>query len=148
MMKKIGYQKGNVALIMVVVLMTMGLLLLKAIHYYQERARDELLREIKYVEVFNQAESALAWGLGQLWKGDRSRKASWECKQVPTLLWHSCLKHYSGSIFILSGKSNFKQGEQINVYRWVKLVAGTQKIQARTQSWLDYCPVEKKGFCL
>lgn len=36
-----GNQTGSIALVMVMILMTMGLLLLKALHIYQENARDE-----------------------------------------------------------------------------------------------------------
>ncbi|WP_280117357.1 DUF2509 family protein [Providencia vermicola] len=63
-----GNQTGSIALVMVMILMTMGLLLLKALHIYQENARDEFFREKKYIEAFNLAESALAWGLQQSWR--------------------------------------------------------------------------------
>lgn len=147
-MTKEDVQKGNVALIMVVVLMTMGLLLLKALHYYQERARDELYNETKYLEAFNHAESALSWGLLQSWKLSRSRNTYWECKKETTQGWSSCLRHVKGNNFVLLGKSDFKQGDQIKVYRWVTSIAGSQKIKMREKGWLDYCIVEKKGFCL
>lgn len=55
-------QQGSVALIMVIVLATMGLLLLKNLHYYQNRMLLTLAKEQRYFQAFNQAESALAWG--------------------------------------------------------------------------------------
>lgn len=55
-------EQGNIALVMVMVLMSIGLILLKALHYYQTRASYELSREEKYYQSFNLAESALAWG--------------------------------------------------------------------------------------
>ena len=143
-MTKEYVQKGNVALIMVVVLMTIGLLLLKALHYYQERARDELYNETKYLEAFNHAESALSWGLLQSWR----LSTTWECKKERTQGWSSCLRHVKGNNFVLLGQSDFKLGEQIKVYRWVTSIAGSQKIKMRQKGWLDYCVIEKKGFCL
>lgn len=38
-------EQGNIALVMVMVLMSIGLILLKALHYYQTRASYELSRE-------------------------------------------------------------------------------------------------------
>ncbi|WP_265498532.1 hypothetical protein [Providencia rustigianii] len=49
-------QQGNVALLMVMILMTIGLLLLKALSYYQVRASYELNNETKYFSAFNLAE--------------------------------------------------------------------------------------------
>lgn len=45
MKHRIFQQQGNIALVMVVVLMTTALLLLKALHFYQENARNEFLKE-------------------------------------------------------------------------------------------------------
>ncbi len=59
----IKQQNGSVALVMVVVLMTMGLILIKSLHFYQERAFEEWRKEVRYFSGFNRAESALAWGL-------------------------------------------------------------------------------------
>lgn len=146
-MRMIDQQAGNITLIMVAVLMTLGLLLLKALHYYQERGRDELRREIKYFEAFNQAESALSWGLMQPWKKNMAKGASWDCQQERTKQWLSCIKHHKSGDFILSGKSEYNLGKQITVYRWVTFTQGTSRIQSRGKGWLDYCPVGKKGFC-
>lgn len=48
-MRRVREQRGNIALVMVIVLMTMGLLLLKTLHFYQDNARDEFFRE-NYIE--------------------------------------------------------------------------------------------------
>ncbi|EKT60126.1 YgdB family protein [Providencia sneebia] len=140
-------QKGNIALIMVVILMTMALLLLKALHFYQESARDEFFREKRFFETFNLAESALSWGLTQNWQLFGSIDTDWECLQHQKPYWESCLKHYKGNDFILLGRSFYNDTQYINVYRWVNPLAGSQKVQARENGWLDYCPVKKKGFC-
>ncbi|EKT58206.1 YgdB family protein [Providencia burhodogranariea] len=146
-MNLINNQRGNIALVMVIVLMTVALFLLKALHFYQENARDEFFREKKYIEAFNQAESALSWGIVQSWRFNTAKNAGWQCQQEPNQSWMSCIKHYKGTQFILTGRGLYKGNEYISVYRWVLPIVGTQKVQARMKGWLDYCPVDKKGFC-
>lgn len=146
-MNLIKNQRGNIALVMVITLMTVALLLLKALHFYQENARDEFFREKKYIQAFNQAESALSWGVIQSWQLNNTKNAGWQCQQEPSQSWMSCIKHYKGSQFILTGRSPYKGNGYVSVYRWVVPIVGTQKVQVRMNGWLDYCPVDKKGFC-
>lgn len=140
-------QKGNIALVMVIILMTMALLLLKALHFYQNSARDEYLREKKYIEAFNKAESALSWGLMQSWQLHTFRNTQWQCQQQSTQGWKSCLRHYKGSQFVLSGRALYKGRHYVSVYRWVAPIAESSKVRPRIKGWLDYCPVNQKGFC-
>ncbi|WP_318564615.1 YgdB family protein [Providencia stuartii] len=146
-MRRVGEQRGNIALVMVIVLMTMGLLLLKTLHFYQDNARDEFFREKSYIEAFNQAESALAWGLKQSWRLTTYRGANWQCQRPPTQTWVSCIKHYKSGQFVLSGKGLYKGRHYVTVYRWVAPISKTQKVRPRIKGWLDYCPVNQKGFC-
>ncbi|WP_323084113.1 DUF2509 family protein, partial [Providencia alcalifaciens] len=85
-------QQGNIALIMVMVLMSVGLILLKALHYYQARASHELIREEKYYQSFNLAESALSWGLAQHWELKTEKMSPWVCQRETNYGWVSCLK--------------------------------------------------------
>ncbi|MEQ4623782.1 MULTISPECIES: DUF2509 family protein [Providencia] len=147
MKHRIFQQQGNIALVMVVVLMTTALLLLKALHFYQENARNEFLKEKKYVEAFNQAESALSWGLQQSWTLQTFSRQKWQCQRASEHSWESCLKHYKGSQFILSGKGKYRGQYDVTLYRWVSPIPGTQKVRSQIKGWLDYCPVDKKGFC-
>lgn len=74
-MAKMDSQRGNIALVMTVVLMTIGLLLIKSLHFFQQRAQDEWHKEAKYYNAFNRAESGLAWGLTLAWEA--STKKNW-----------------------------------------------------------------------
>lgn len=139
-------QKGHIALVMVVILMTIGLLLIKSLHSYQEQAQHEWYKEAKYYHAFNQAESALAWGLTLQWEASTSK--NWVCQQNETQNWTSCLKPYKGSVYVLLGQSPYKQGASIKVYQWVEWDAKKQRILPRKNGWLDYCPVQQKGFCV
>lgn len=147
MMVTIEGQKGSIALFTVVILMTVGLLLIKSLHFFQERSHSELQKEIKYFEAFNKAESALAWGLTLQWDINTNNFRHWACQQEPTAKWQSCLKHDKGKNFVLSGKSSFRKGIDIKVYQWVILDVEKQQLFPRKHGWLDYCPVVKKGFC-
>lgn len=140
-------QQGNVALLMVMILMTIGLLLLKALSYYQVRASYELNNETKYFSAFNLAESALAWGLTQSWNLTTSKNSEWECKKEAMQKWESCLKHYKNNQFVLLGKSEFKPSKSMKIYRWVEPLGNEKSIKARKNGWIDYCPVTFKGFC-
>lgn len=146
-MNVIKKQRGNIALVMVMVLMTVALILLKSLHFYQENASDEFFREKKYLEAFNHAESTLSWGLIQSWQLNMAKNSGWQCQRQPSQSWMSCIKHYKGAQFVLSGRVLYKGNQYVSVYRWVVPIIGTQKIQARIKGWLDYCPVDKKGFC-
>ncbi|MBN6350071.1 DUF2509 family protein [Providencia alcalifaciens] len=143
----IKQQNGSVALVMVVVLMTMGLIFIKSLHFYQERAFEEWRKEVRYFSGFNRAESALAWGATLLWDIHSRNYKTWFCQQNTNRKWKSCLKHYKGSNFILSGQSDYQFGLEIKVYRWVILDVNKQQVIPRSKGWLDYCPVTKKGFC-
>ncbi|WP_353244502.1 YgdB family protein [Providencia sp.] len=145
-MVKMDSQRGNIALVMTVVLMTMGLLLISSLHFFQRRAQDEWHKETKYYNEFNRAESALAWGLTLSWEMNTKKK--WVCQQNATQNWTSCLKLYSRSTSILSGQSPYKDGLDIKVYQLVEWDALKQKIIPHKNGWLDYCPVKQKGFCL
>ncbi|ELX8377607.1 YgdB family protein [Providencia vermicola] len=142
-----GNQTGSIALVMVMILMTMGLLLLKALHIYQENARDEFFREKKYIEAFNLAESALAWGLQQSWRLSTYRGATWQCQSMPIQGGTSCIKHYKGGQFVLLGRGEYQGRYHVTVYRWVAAIPKSQKIRPRIKGWIDYCPVTQKGFC-
>lgn len=146
-MKLMSEQQGNIALVMVVVLMTTALLLLKTLHVYQENALNEFFKEKRYVEAFNQAESALSWGLKQSWRLQTFSRQGWQCQRPPTHLWESCIKHYKGAQFILSGKGKYTDQYDVTLYRWVSPISGSQKVRGQIKGWLDYCPVYKKGFC-
>lgn len=140
-------EKGNIALVMVMVLMSVGLILLKALHYYQARASYELIREEKYYQSFNLAESALSWGLVQHWKLKAEKMSPWVCQREINHGWISCLKHYKNNQFILSGKGELYKNQSIMIYRWVVPIWNEGRLQARENGWIDYCPVAIKGFC-
>lgn len=146
-MKNIEQQQGNVSLLMVIIFITIGTLLIKSVHFFQERARDELHKEIKYFDAFNKAESALAWGGTLHWDSQYRGLKHWVCQKEENQQWKSCLKHYKGADFVLSGQSHYLLGNDIKVYRWVVWDANKQQFFSRKKGWLDYCPVIKKGFC-
>ncbi|MEQ4675117.1 YgdB family protein [Providencia vermicola] len=145
-MAKMDSQRGNIALVMTVVLMTMSLLLMSSLHFFQRRALDEWHKETKYYHTFNRAESALAWGLTLSWETNTKKK--WVCQQDATQNWKSCLKPYGRSTSIISGQSSYKDGLDIKVYQWVEWDPLKQRVTPRKNGWLDYCPVQQKGFCL
>lgn len=99
-------QQGSVALIMVIVLATMGLLLLKNLHYYQNRMLLTLAKEQRYFQAFNQAESALAWGKTVDWKIDIPDATSWLCTQHPQNNNQSCLLYVPKKGFYWQEKDN------------------------------------------
>lgn len=146
-MKNIAQQQGNASLLMVIIFITIGSLLIKSVHFFQERARDDLRKEIKYFDTFNKAESALSWGATLQWDSKQRGLKNWVCQKEKTQQWKSCLKHYKGATFLLSGQSHYRLGNDIKVYRWMVLDANKQQLFPRKNGGLDYCPVVKKGFC-
>lgn len=142
-------QQGSVALIMVIVLATMGLLLLKNLHHYQNRMLLTLAKEQRYFQAFNQAESALAWGKTVDWKIDIPDATSWLCTQQPQNNNQSCLLYVPKKGFLLAGKGQFDPQTNLVVYQWMqKSDSLSMRLTPIKQGWLDYCPLNKKRLCL
>lgn len=140
-------QQGSVALIMVVVLATLGIFLLKTLHFYQQRMMIAWVKEQNYLTAFSQAESSLAWGKGVSWKLDNM--IGWRCERNLTAQLESCLLKVSSKLFLLAGKGKFDDKKSLITYQWMnKANNQTSELSPVKGGWLDYCPIKNVKICL
>ena len=140
-------QQGSIALIMVVVLATLGILLLKTLHYYQQRMMISWVKEQRYLTAFSQAESSLAWGKQVSWNMDKM--IGWRCERNLAEQLESCLLKISNKRFLLAGKGKLDDKKNLIVYQWMDKT-NNQKTQLSPVKggWLDYCPIKTVKMCL
>ncbi|WP_274533177.1 YgdB family protein [Photorhabdus temperata] len=93
------FQQGNVLLISVLMLLAVSLMMLKALHHHLDNALIMMVDERRYLKAFQQAESALAWGMAQSWLLYSDKTEEWYCLQQQEFHLTSCLKRYSSNFF-------------------------------------------------
>ncbi|CDG19055.1 YgdB family protein [Xenorhabdus doucetiae] len=148
-------QQGNILLVSIMMLLALSLMMLKALHYQQESAMLMMMDEQNYLQAFGRAESSLEWGKVQSWPIHQQDAGAWFCQQHTEFHLTSCLKHYSGNLFLLKGVAQFTSGQKLELYQWMKqmkslkqdtLISGA--LIPIESGWLDFCPVSQAEFCL
>lgn len=138
-------QRGASSLLAVILLLVLGVMLLKA----SQRRLDNALRlgydERHYLEAYQQAVSALSWGVHYPWI-QTAISSSWSCQILPQETLTVCLKLSARTgFYLLKGSSTLtsydSEGSNIVLYQWITPVAGkTEEWEATAHSWLDFCP--------
>ncbi|MBD2800189.1 YgdB family protein [Xenorhabdus sp. M] len=153
--KVTGKQRGNILLVSIIMLLALSLMMLRALHYQQENAMLMMVDEQNYLNAFLRAESSLEWGKKQLWQNNVQETGNWFCLQSMESGLQSCLKHYSGHLFLLKGKAQVTLENKVELYQWMKQVKNvnedtitTIKLIPLESGWLDFCPVSQGEFCL
>ncbi|MEK9498380.1 YgdB family protein [Photorhabdus sp. P32] len=143
------YQQGNVLLISVLILLAVSLMMLKALHHHLDNALIMMVDERRYLKVFQQAESSLAWGIAQSWPLDSNKTEEWYCQQQQEFHLTSCLKRHSSHFFLLKGMADVASGQSVGLYQWMKLFSagGRDSLIPVESGWLDFCPEVDVGFC-
>uniref|UniRef100_UPI0036D8AE81 YgdB family protein n=1 Tax=Photorhabdus sp. RM322S TaxID=3342825 RepID=UPI0036D8AE81 len=144
------FQQGNVLLISVLMLLAVSLMMLKALHHHLDNALIMMVDERRYLKAFQQAESALSWGMAQSWLLYRDKTEEWYCLQQQEFHLTSCLKRYSSNFFLLKGVAEVASGQFVGLYQWMKLISsgGSDSLIPVESGWLDFCPEADTGFCL
>ncbi|WP_340620860.1 YgdB family protein [Xenorhabdus siamensis] len=143
-------QRGHALLVSILMMLTLSLMMLKALHYQQENALLMMFDEQKYLNAFQQAESSLAWGSVQSWPLHSRELGSWICLQKSGSYLQSCLRRYQDDLFLLKGIASFSAGEHLELYQWMKQMKGSNQdtLTPVISGWLDFCPVIPVEFCL
>ncbi|PHM59960.1 YgdB family protein [Xenorhabdus sp. KK7.4] len=143
-------QSGNALLISILMMLTLSLMTLKALHYQQENAMLMMFDEQRYLNAFQHAESSLAWGKVQLWPLESQKLENWYCLQKPGSYLKSCLRRFEGNLFLLKGTAQFSAGEKLEFYQWMKQMKHLNRdtLIPIESGWLDFCPVTQAAFCL
>lgn len=141
-------QQGSVLLMAIIMLISMSLLMLKALHHHQNNILQMLESERSYWLFFEQAESALAWEKYQPWVMTKEKNTSWSCLQPLGANFKSCLRYYKNDYYLLAGHAYFEGKAIFTLYQWLKkdknAISGFVPLK---QGWLDFCPVKRVEFC-
>ncbi|TQI81948.1 uncharacterized protein DUF2509 [Serratia fonticola] len=143
-------QQGGSTLAAVMLLLVMGLMLLTA----QQRQLDSALLlaadQQRYLIAYNQAASALSWGLAQQWPRASLRATRWHCLPKNAQALQACARLSSRSgIVVVRGEGDIAGSEPLWLYQLATEVreAGGIKLIAQKGGWLDFCPEKRESDC-
>lgn len=147
MMRK---QQGGSTLAAVMLLLVMGLMLLTA----QQRQVDSALLlatdQQRYLRAYNQAASALSWGLVQQWPAEYLRASQWHCLREQTEALLACIRRSTRTgIVMVRGAGEMPGAEPMWLYQLATEVrtAGNLRLKAEKGGWLDFCPEKRESDC-
>ncbi|MDW5501962.1 YgdB family protein [Pseudomonas lundensis] len=141
-------QRGGSTLAAVMMLLVMGLMLLNAQHRQLDSALLLAADEKRYLQAYNQAASALSWGVAQSWPRGRLATNGWWCQQASEL--RACAKlSAQAGIVLVRGDALVNHDEPLRLYQRAKPdgVGGDISLRAETGGWLDFCPEKKQADC-
>ncbi|MGO2158056.1 MAG: YgdB family protein [Serratia proteamaculans] len=145
---KAGGQRGGSTLAAVMMLLVMGLMLLNAQHRQLDSALLLAADEKRYLQAYNQAASALSWGVVQSWPRGRLVANDWWCQQTGEL--RACAKLSSqAGIVLVRGDAQISHGEPLRLYQRTQPegTGGDIGLRVETGGWLDFCPEKKQVDC-
>lgn len=131
-------------------LLVMGLLLLTA----QQRQLDSAVllaaSQQRYLLAYNQASSALSWGLSDTWPRQTLQATTWQCRQLGSEALQACIRPSSrANLLIVRGTGEAPGAEPLWLYQ---LASATQQgesitLHAQKGGWLDFCPEKRATDC-
>lgn len=140
-------QQGGSTLAAVMLLLVMGLMLLTA----QQRQLDSALLlavdQQRYLRAYNQAASALSWGLAQSWPREALQATRWSCQQMSgeALLACARLSARTGLVMV-RGAGDVTGAEPLWLYQ-LATQNGGNRLKAQRGGWLDFCPEKRESDC-
>jgi hypothetical protein len=143
-------QHGGSTLAAVMLLLVIGLMLLNA----QKRQLDSALLlavdQQRYLRAYNQAISALHWGLVQPWSRTQLTNAKWQCQQLKSDDLQACVRRSARTgVIIVRGTGVIAHGEPLSLYQLASetKTVGDVMLQVEKGGWLDVCPEKKESDC-
>lgn len=141
-------QRGGSTLAAVMLLLVMGLMLLNAQHRQLDSALLLAADQQRYLQAYNQAASALNWGVAQSWPRNRLAVNGWWCRQTAELRTCAKLSAQAG-IVLVRGDGAMSEGEPLRLYQLAKPdgEGDTFGLRAEIGGWLDFCPEKREADC-
>ena len=126
-------------------LLALGLMLLNAQHRQLDNALLLAADQQRYLQAYNQAASALSWGISQRWPRAELSAAAWLCRQRAELTACARLSARAGVVTV-RGLGEMRGGEPLWLYQWGTFngAEGAGKVQAQPGGRLDFAP--RKGW--
>ncbi|EFE96036.1 YgdB family protein [Serratia odorifera] len=139
-------QRGGSALAAVMLLLAMGLMLLTA----QQRQLDNALLlaadQQRYLVAYNQASSALNWGLVQPWPVARLNVQRWHCLRHMAELQVCGRMSARAGIVLLRGRGTLAGDRPLWLYQ-LATPDDQGKLAAVVGGRLDFCPERNEADC-
>lgn len=143
-------QRGNGALVMVMLLAAVGLLLMTGMQRQLDSALYLTHDERRYWQTLVLAESSLQWGIGQVWlMGNRSDE---QCLSYAAERLRVCLRDVPGEHYmLLRGEGHLPASSSVMVlYQRVVPIESegeTSPLKPIAGGWLDFCPERQEAIC-
>lgn len=141
-------QRGGSTLAAVMLLLTLGLMLLNAQHRQLDNALLLAADQQRYLQAYNQAASALSWGMIQRWPRAELNAVTWLCRQQTELTACARLSARAGVVMV-RGRGELRGDEPLWLYQLGTFggaeIAG--RMIAQPGGWLDFCPEKRLADC-
>jgi len=141
-------QQGGSTLAAVMMLLVMGLMLLNAQHRQLDSALLLASDQQRYLQAYNQAASALSWGMAQRWPQGGLSAGGWLCRQNVEL--SACVRQSArAGMVLVRGEGALRGGEPLWLYQLSKTegTGAEAGLIAEPGGWLDFCPEKKEADC-
>ncbi len=120
-------QRGGSTLAAVMLLLALGLMLLNAQHRQLDNALLLAADQQRYLQAYNQAASALSWGMSQRWPRTELSAAAWLCRQRAELTACARLSARVGVVTV-RGLGEMRGGEPLWLYQWGPMVTSLEEV--------------------
>lgn len=150
-------QRGYSMVTLVMVLLSISTLLLTSMSKRLESSLRFNLDERRYLRAYNQAASALTWGLKQRWD---LPDIHWQCQRSSLLELEACIKTVGQGKLLLKGEGKLKENEPpLKLFQLADLADEVKPnnknlfryklaVIAHHSGWLDFCPTKEETDCL
>ncbi|NIH11356.1 MAG: YgdB family protein [Serratia symbiotica] len=131
-----------------VMLLVMGFMLLNAQHRQLDHALLLAGDQQRYLLAYNQAASALSWGMAQRWPRDQLTINGWLCRQASGLT--ACVRlSAKRGLLMVRGAGEIRGSDPLWLYQLSKLESVDRDVGliAESGGWLDFCPDQKSTVC-
>lgn len=141
-------QRGGSTLAAVMLLLALGLTLLNAQHRQLDNALLLAVDQQRYLQAYNQAASALSWGMLQRWPRTELSATAWLCRQRAELTACARLSARAGVVTV-RGLGEMRGGEPLWLYQWGAFHGeeAVGRVQAQPGGRLDFCPEKRLADC-
>lgn len=141
-------QQGGSTLAAVMLLLALGLMLLNAQYRQLDNALLLAADQQRYLQAYNQAASALSWGMIQRWPRADLATGAWSCRQRAELTACARLSARAGVVMV-RGRGEMRGGEPLWLYQLGAFEGAevASRILAQPDSRLDFCPEKRLADC-
>lgn len=144
-------QQGASTLVAVMMLLMVGLMMLTAQHRQLDSALLLAADQQRYLRAYNQAASALSWGMTQSWPRASRQTPQWHCQQWQDEALLACVKPSTlNGVVMVRGAGEIPGSEPLWLYQLATEIGtgSSSNLKALKGGWLDFCPAKRESDCV